>query len=193
MRTTYTVFGTTLMPWKGDLFLPETFTARTDEADAFAAGYVVEAVVEVRDGEPRMTKITVASREGEALEARSLRQISIPGIVDRASLAVAVRATPVPGGLSYEPAYEVGEVLAASPRRPPGRPALDDDHYLAVVASYRTAEARGIERRSDVIRAIARDPRWGRAVPEKTAARWVRSARDKGFFTGPRRKKGRSS
>jgi len=169
-----------VVPWKTGLALPARFSAICDGDDV---AYGAELEVEVRNGRPVCTRLTLTEHPGgPPISSRELRAVRLSWYLGLAAAACALRMDRLPdGSISVEPA--IGEEIIVEradiegPRG--GRRRLSDEHLIEVAAVYRAA----LERKSRAPRkAIESDPRW---LPSPaTAARWVQEARKRKFL-GP--------
>ena len=166
--------------WRGDLYLPSVFTISEDHP---RLPYTIQITAEARDGEVICSSLTVTRHDdGPPIVARSLRVLSLPYLLEKGAMAVALKGTVTGNSLSLEPALSLGDVFDVQATRgltATGRPPLDDAFYADVAEAYLEGEGS----RSDRLWAMAEDPkRWGRIVPYKTLDRWVRTAKQKGFI-----------
>jgi hypothetical protein len=170
--------------WRGDLYLPPVFQITEDHP---TLPFTVEIVAEVNKGEVSCASLKVNKKEGgPPVVARHLRVLSLPYMLEKGAMAIALKGEEVEGSISLEPALSPGDVFdvrATKGLTAAGRPPLDDDFYAEVSESYNAAFEAGNVRHSDRLRAMAYDEgRWGRIVPYKTLDRWVRTAMAKGLI-----------
>lgn len=166
----------------GDVWVPESFTAELTSADL--PGVVTVSVrVDAKRG-PQIEEFTLTMPRGRSVRQEDLNRISLPKVRD----AVMTRV----------PTYRLltndqGEVFGVAGKPPGSAPAairaelrrhsyqrIDDAHLHEVSGVYRTADRHPTK-------AVAE--RFG--VPRPTAARWVMTARERGFLEPPERPAGR--
>jgi hypothetical protein len=168
----------------GDAWVPESFTAELTSIDL--PGVVTVSVrVDAKRG-PLIQEFTLTAPKGRSVRPEDLNRISLPKMRDAVMAQV--------------PTYRLlindqGEVFGVAGKPPGAAPAairaelrrhsyqrIDDAHLHEVSDVYRTAERHPTK-------AVAE--RFG--VPRPTAARWVMTARKRGFLEPPERpvKRGR--
>jgi hypothetical protein len=180
VRATYAL-GTVPIRWRETFSLPAArFTAEVDDS---RLPFLVALEMAAAPRSVEITRYTVVQREGgPPITASRLRRVPLNSLVEAAAMALALRREEHDGGVTFEPAFgREGDVVtlrfpqALNAR---GRAPLDDKHFKRVASIYRAASRSG----RPVTRAVAEDQRWGRIVPVKTAERWIRGAKDRGFL-----------
>lgn len=172
---------TTPVQWRPGWALPPRFTGRVDDDDA---PYVVELELVVRDRQVHCRSLRFSQREdGPPVQARHLREHPIQSYIRLIVTGMAMAATETePGTWRFSPARDeqLPEVFAETERAaaPPRR--MTDEHLAEVADVYRRARKESRAPR----KAVQADERWA-PVPENTAARWIRAARDRGLLDEP--------
>jgi len=162
----------------GDVWVPESFTAKLTSRQL--PGVVTVSVrVDAKRG-PLIEEFTLTAPTGRSIRPEDLNRISLPKIRDAV--------------MEQAPTYRLltndqGEIFGVAGRPPGAAPSairaelrrhsyqrIDDAHLQEVSEVYRTAERHPTK-------AVAE--RFG--VPRPTAARWVTTARRRGFLEPPER------
>jgi hypothetical protein len=164
----------------GDAYVPESFTAVLTSTDLPGA-VTVRVRVDAKRG-ALVEEVTLTARKGRSVSPEDLRRIPLAKIRD------VVMAQAPTFRLLVD---EQGEVFGAAQRAPGAAPAaiktelrrhtyqrIDDAHLSEVAEVYRAAERYPTK-------AVAE--RFG--VPRPTAARWVMTARARGFLPPAERRR----
>jgi hypothetical protein len=157
----------------GDVHVPESFTAELQAPD-LPGVITVRVRVDAKRG-PLVQEFTLAARKGRSISPQDLHQLPLAYIRDEI-MARAPTYTPKFNeqgeifGIGGKPAGAASAEIRAELHRH-GYRRIDDPHLRAVAEAYRAADRHPTK-------AVAE--RFG--APRPTAARWVMTARERGFL-----------